>query len=205
MLEDISVSERRTRIRQLNPRERLADLAGDHLGDVFCQLKIKKSIPLGQVRDRGRDCEGAGDRGARGWLRRDFLPIKHYFPLWSGSTSRIHIRTYPFLSHILIPRFPTLFSRYFSLLIPSRQQQGRLLRTLQWPLAPRSRRRIWKSLCSTLWLLPAKTGPRVEIYPATKFRPSHCETPTCVRDDVFFSRDLYFTMTYEKICKDIKF
>lgn len=64
MLEDISVSERRTRIRQLNSQERLADLAGDHLGDVFCQLKIKKSIPLGQVRDRGRDCEGAGDRGA---------------------------------------------------------------------------------------------------------------------------------------------
>lgn len=113
-------------------------------GDIFCQLKIKKSIPRSSKGSRkglrGREGWSRNARSYGGWLRRDFLPIKHYFPLWSVVWVA-YVRTYPFLSHILIPRFPTLFSRYFSLLIPSRQQQGRLLQTLQWPLA-RSRRRI---------------------------------------------------------------
>lgn len=54
---------------QLNPRERLADLAGDHLGDVFCQLKIKKSIPRPSKGSRkGLRGHAGGCRGARGPL-----------------------------------------------------------------------------------------------------------------------------------------
>lgn len=54
-----------SRVCQLNLRVRPLDLA-DHLGDVFCQLKIKKS--LRQVRDRGRDREGAGTAEVRAVL-----------------------------------------------------------------------------------------------------------------------------------------
>lgn len=184
---------------QLNPRERLADLAGDHLGDVFCQLKIKKSIPRPSKGSRkglrGHAGREVVEKRARpslygGWLRRDFLPITHYFPLWSVVRSA-RARTYISVSFTYInSTFPYfIFSIFFAPHSVAPAEQGRFLQTLQWPLRSVAPSHL-KVVVLDVAIIVGENWPSWKFIPRREFYHGHRET--CSNQNLCSFNDLPF-------------